>query len=204
MAKVESPNKDYSGLGPGNAVFKDGTAETDDGAALNYYRSAGYAVDGKVENPVKPTPEPPDPREVGDEVLGTRLRDAAVDPKPEDFLPPVNAGQDNPHGSNVVSPEIHASGPAGIRPGDVFVEDIAKQEKRESEFAEARIIDQVKAADAVAAEVPDIEDRGPIELSDPGSVPQGIKAAEEQAAKEQAAAEAPVAKTAAKRTTKKA
>jgi hypothetical protein len=35
--------------------------------------------------------------------LGTPLRDAAVDPKPEDFLPPTYAGQANPHGPHVVS-----------------------------------------------------------------------------------------------------
>jgi hypothetical protein len=173
MAKVEAPNKDYNGVGPGGAVFENGVAETDDDAALNYYRSAGYKVSGKVDNPVDLAPEPADPREVEGEVLGTRLRDAAVDPRDSDFLPPINAGKDNPHGSNVVSPEIHASGPAGIRPGEVFVEDIEKQQARESGYVEARLIDQTPAPEAVAAEVPDIDDRGPLGLSDPGSVEQG-------------------------------
>ena len=103
MAKIEAPNKEYNGPGPGGAVFKDGVAQVDDEAALNYYRSAGYSVDGGVESPVE-SPEPPDPREYTDEVLGTRLRDAAVDPRPEDFLAPVNAGEANPHGREVVSP----------------------------------------------------------------------------------------------------
>ena len=53
-----------------------------------------------------------DPREVGEVFDGTTLRDAAVDPRPTDFLPPTNAGLEgeagNPHGPNVVSPEIHA------------------------------------------------------------------------------------------------
>jgi hypothetical protein len=31
------------------------------------------------------------------------IRDAAVDPRPEDFLPPTNAGQANPHGPEVVA-----------------------------------------------------------------------------------------------------
>lgn len=59
-----------------------------------------------------------DPRDVADERIGTRLRDAAVDPRPGDFLPPTNAGEPgelgNPHGPSVVSPEIHAS--EGVRP----------------------------------------------------------------------------------------
>ena len=42
--------------------------------------------------------------------IGTPLRDAAVDPRPSDFLAPTNAGKPgpagNPHGPNVVSPEI--------------------------------------------------------------------------------------------------
>lgn len=178
MAKVEAPNKEYNGVGPGGAVFEDGVATVDDDAALNYYRSAGYKVDGDVDNPVDEAPEPPDPREIGDaDVIGTRLRDAAVDPRPEDFLAPVNAGEANPHGSLVVSPEIHASGPAGILPGAVFVEDIAKQEKRELEFAEARLVENVLAPEAVEAVV-DLDDRGELELSDPGSAEAGRELAE--------------------------
>lgn len=202
MAKVEAPNKDYSGPGPGDAVFENGVAEVDDEVALNYYRGAGYKVSGKVDNPVDPMPEPPDPRELDDEVMGTRLRDAAVDPQPEDFLAPLNAGKENPHGSQVVSPEIHASGPAGIRPGEVFVEDTAKQEKRESEFAEARLVQRVTAAKAIEREIPDLDDRGELGLSDPGSVEQGKQAAAEVAAAERAQDEAP-AKPAAKKTAAK-
>lgn len=176
MAKVEAPNKDYNGPGPGDAKFENGVAHTDDENALNYYRSAGYTVDGDVESPIE-TPESPDPRDYEDEILGTRLRDAAVDPHEDDFLAPINAGEANPHGPNVVSPEIHASGPAGIRPGDVIVEDARKQEAREVAFAEARLIDNVTAAKAVADEV-DVKDRGEIGLSDPGSADKGRKNAE--------------------------
>lgn len=172
MAKVEAPNKDYEGPGPGGAVFEKGVAQVDDEAALNYYRSAGYTVSGKVENPVE-SPESPDPRDVTHVTVGTELRDAAVDPEPTDFLAPVNAGEGNPHGSEVVSSEIHASGPSGIRPGEVFVEDVAKQEKREQEFAQARLVKNVAAAEAVEAEVPDIEDRGELGISDPGSAERG-------------------------------
>ncbi|MEV8177197.1 Ig-like domain-containing protein [Cellulosimicrobium funkei] len=65
-----------------------------------------------------------DPRDVTDVQIGTRLRDAAVDPRPDDFLPPTNAGEPgelgNPHGPTVVSPEIHASqGVRPVRPGEV-------------------------------------------------------------------------------------
>jgi hypothetical protein len=180
MAKVEAPNKDYSGPGPGGVTFEGGVADVDDEAALNYYRGAGYKVSGKVDSPVEKI-EPPDPREYPDEVIGTRLRDAAVDPKPSDFLAPTNAGKDNPHGSTVVSPEIHASGPAGIRPGEVFVEDVVKQEKRESEFAAARLIENVTAAEATKVEVPDLDARGDLGLSDPGSAEAGKAAAKEEA-----------------------
>lgn len=42
--------------------------------------------------------------------IGTRLRDAAVDPQPGDFMAPVNAGTPgpagNPHGPNVRSYEV--------------------------------------------------------------------------------------------------
>jgi hypothetical protein len=198
MAKVEAPNKDYNGPGPGDAVFKNGVAEVDDDAALNYYRSAGYTVSGKVESPVE-SPEPPDPREVTHETVGTRLRDAAVDPEDSDFLAPLNAGKDNPHGSNVVSPEIHASGPAGIRPGDVFVEDTDKQEKREKAYADARLIQQESAAEAVAKEVPDTEDRGPIGFSDPGSADAGRENAEGTPAKKTAAKKTASKRSAAKK-----
>ncbi len=48
-----------------------------------------------------------DPRTVVDEQIGTRLRDAAVDPRPGDFGAPTNAGEPgelgNPHGPTVVS-----------------------------------------------------------------------------------------------------
>ena len=52
-----------------------------------------------------------DPRDVMDTRVGTPLRDAAVDPRDTDFLPPTNAGKPgqtgNPHGASVVSPGLH-------------------------------------------------------------------------------------------------
>lgn len=59
-----------------------------------------------------------DPRTLTDTQVGTKLRDAAVDPRPSDFLPPTNAGATgelgNPHGPHVVSPGIH--GLQDVRP----------------------------------------------------------------------------------------
>ncbi len=40
------------------------------------------------------------------EQVGAKLRDAAVDPRPTDLLPPSNAGQANPHGPAVVAYEV--------------------------------------------------------------------------------------------------
>lgn len=46
-------------------------------------------------------------------MIGTPLRDAAVDPRPEDYLAPTNAGEPgplgDPHGPHVVAPEIPGS-----------------------------------------------------------------------------------------------
>lgn len=51
---------------------------------------------------------------------GTALRDAAVNPVAADFLPPTNAGEDDPHGPTCVSPEIHGSqGTHPVTPGAV-------------------------------------------------------------------------------------
>lgn len=56
--------------------------------------------------------------------VGTPLRDAAVDPRPGDFLAPSNAGAagvlGNPHGPHVVSPGLHGDESVRtIRPGAV-------------------------------------------------------------------------------------
>ena len=65
-----------------------------------------------------------DARDVAEPInLGSPLRDAAVDPKPWDYLPPTNAGEADPHGPLVVAPGIHGVGPKPIRGGEVFVDD---------------------------------------------------------------------------------
>lgn len=210
--KIHSPAEGYTGkdrYGETVLDFQDGVAdhegELPDGIR-QYLVGAGYGLGSKKATQPE-EPEIADPRDYeGDEVVGTKLRDAAVDPQPEDFLAPINAGEANPHGPTVVSPEIHASGPAGIRPGVVFIEDPEKQDERESEWAKARLIDQMPAAEAVKAEIGDLDDHGPLGLSDPGSVQAGIEGAKEVAAAEKVAAPetlnedvAPAKKTAAKK-----
>lgn len=79
-----------------------------------------------------------DPREyVNPTVVGTPLRDGAVDPREGDFLGPINAGlageAGNPHGPNVVNPQIHASdGIRPVRPG-VVSSDAATQDTDEKQ-----------------------------------------------------------------------
>lgn len=116
MARVQAPAAGFEGTVAG-VTFEDGTGETTDPVALAYFRRHGYTVGGRSR--VATPPEPADPRAVGTkgdgvEPVGTRLRDAAVDPKPDDFLPPTNAGRANPHGPEVVSPGLH--GVEGVRP----------------------------------------------------------------------------------------
>ncbi|WP_147265173.1 hypothetical protein [Micromonospora sp. LHW51205] len=150
---IIAPNREYNGK-VGDVQFKDGTAETNDQAVIQYCRSAGYEVDGEIASPPE-SPEPPDPREVGDGLIGTPLRDAAVDPREGDFLPPTNAGQANPHGPEVVAPGIHAvSGPGPIVPGpvgrieqtdeggQVVITDTAEQQRRETTAAEQVFVEQ--------------------------------------------------------------
>lgn len=61
-----------------------------------------------------------DSRELAPALVGTRLRDAAVNPEPGDFLEPTNAGEADPHGPEVVNPELHASqGVRPVKPGNV-------------------------------------------------------------------------------------
>lgn len=137
MATVTAPVADFNGEVVGVSFHK-GRGTTTDPKALAYFRRHGYGIGG-----ARPAadPEPPDPRHIGDngdgiEVLGTRLRDAAVDPRPGDYLPPTNAGEANPHGPLVVSPEIHGSqGVRPVRPGAVEVTNPAVQEVAETTHA---------------------------------------------------------------------
>lgn len=118
--EVRSPVPDFTGPGPADVVFEDGRAQvpTDAVALLGYFRDRGYGV-GEEAAPVAPM-EAPDSREIPAEVhLGTELRDAAVNPTPGDYLAPIGAGQDDPHGRMVVAPTVHGEGPGPITPGAV-------------------------------------------------------------------------------------
>jgi len=151
MAKIIAPSAGFNG-DVGGVQFKDGEAETDNQAVISYCRGAGYSVDGTAKDLPK-EPESPDQRDVPAPEAST-LRDAAVDPKPEDFLAPTNAGKANPHGPEVVSPELHAS--EGVRPvkgGEVHVDDVAKQDAAETAHAEQdTFVAEAPAGNASAAD----------------------------------------------------
>lgn len=147
MARIVAPNRDYQG-GMADVQFRDGVAETDNPAVIAYCRSAGYEVDGVTDNPATLPRIDVDSAKTHQQ-LAAPLRDAAVDPKPGDFLPPVNAGQADPHGPDVVSPEIHASeGPTPIVPG-IVSDNPSEQERRESQAAEQTLIEQKPVGDVV-------------------------------------------------------
>ena len=109
MARITTPVPGYSGPGPAGVMFQDGVGHSDNEAVIDYCRSAGYGID--ADPPERDTPQVPDPREVtGPVQLGAPARDAAVDPSPADFRPPVNAGEANPHGPAVYAPGLPGGG----------------------------------------------------------------------------------------------
>jgi hypothetical protein len=151
--KIKSPDKTYTGTSTYGTLrldFTDGVAETDEelpAGVRQYMVGAGYGIDADPK-PVDTATEPADPRELGDDILGTRLRDAAVDPHDEDFLPPTNAGKENPHGPKVVAPEIHASqGVRPVKPGEVPEAD----EQGPRELSNTTAVQVDGAVDAVAS-----------------------------------------------------
>lgn len=171
-------------------TFRDGVADFDGelpDSVRSYMLMRGYdvggeTVDQEAPDPMSPLAEPADPRDTPPELVGTALRDAAVDPAPVDFLAPVNAGKDgpegNPHGSNVVSPGIHAEGERVVRPGPV-ASDPDEQESAEKDFASALLIDNADVPEQSTAGLGlDWKETGPLDLSDPGSVDAGVAAAE--------------------------
>lgn len=184
MTKVYAPNKAYGGT-VGGVKFEAGVADVADSSPeMSYFRKKGYGI-GTAADPeaslsrdkLEPTLAgvPIDARDYATSTpVGSHLRDAAVDPKPGDFLPPTNAGEANPHGPSVVAPGIHGVGPGPIRPGRVFVDDTDRQAAEETALAQDVLVDGSPAADV---STPADADRGPLGLSDPGSVQMGIDAA---------------------------
>lgn len=142
--KITAPVPGYTDttqIGPITLEFRDGVAEHDgklpDGVRA-YLTEQGYGIGSKSPAEPPAAAEPADPREVGDEQVGTKLRDGAVDPRPGDFLAPTNAGDANPHGSDVVSPGLHAvESVRPVKPGDVHVDDPEAQDAAETEHAAA-------------------------------------------------------------------
>lgn len=129
--------------------------------------------------------------------LGSPLRDASVDPKPWDYLPPTNAGEADPHGPLVVSPGIHGEGPKGIRPGDVLVHDTNAQAVAETALAQAVLVEgQDKPAAIAAAETP--IDRSPEAEAARGNVPPVAEAPSRPATATEEAAIAATSKAEAK------
>lgn len=105
---ITAPEPQFSGEVAG-VVFSKGKATLDDStpdglAALLYFRRRGYGVDGDEPEQSAAPFEPTDPRTIATVVGGT-LRDGAVEPRATDAGLPTNAGADNPHGREVVSPE---------------------------------------------------------------------------------------------------
>jgi hypothetical protein len=147
---IHSPEQGYTGPGPAGLHFEDGRAETDNAMVVRYARKAGYGID--EEAPAADAPEQADARDFAEaEQIGTRLRDAAVDPKPEDFLPPTNAGEADPHGPLVVAPGIHAAETGPIHPGDVHVDEPELQEAQETALTEAVFVDGEDVTEATRA-----------------------------------------------------
>jgi len=149
--KITSPAEHYTGrsyVGSLILDFEDGVCDYDgelpDGVR-SYLLGAGFKVgsaQGRVpeslDGAAVPDDDSVDARDYAEPTqVGSRIRDAAVDPRPEDFLAPANAGKGDPHGPEVVSPEVHASqGTRPVKPGDVHVDDPAVQDQAETEHAE--------------------------------------------------------------------
>lgn len=201
--KIAAPDSEYNGttrFGELVLEFKDGKASYDgelpDGVR-QYMQGAGYKIDGKaIEQDQLAEIEQVDPRKVAElEQVGTPLRDAAVDPKPEDFLAPTNAGEANPHGPEVVSPEIHAS--QGVRPikgGEVYVDEPDKQNDAELKHA-------AESTDGTPIVAPTVVDGPPVDVAtEAGALPvKDQPAAAKAAAKKSTPAKKSTTKAAAKK-----
>lgn len=194
--QIFAPNREFDGVVAGVA-FSRGRAKADhetDAGAIAYFRRQGYGIG---EEPKRPAPAPSPAvsalEAAAVQSVGGRLRDAAVDPHPDDFLPPVNAGKADPHGPLVVAPEIHHDGPAGLRPGVVAVDDPKRQSREERATAKAVLVENQDKGEALGVFGPEA-DTGDLGLSDPGSADAGREGAAEVAAAE--ADDAPPAKSA--------
>ena len=169
------PGEYRTRFGSTEVLFVDGKAEVDElpDSVRAYLALAGYTVDGKTPKGSEPDPAPVvDARDATGELVGTPLRDAAVDPRPEDFLPPVNAGEADPHGPLVVAPGIHAEGERVVAAGPVS-SDPDTQSAKEQRLAEKLLVDNEQVGVPNGADWKD--GTGPLGLSDPLSAEQGVE-----------------------------
>jgi hypothetical protein len=170
--KVHAPNEQFSGEVAG-VVFTDGVGELDpkkSPGAESYFERHGYGLGKKAA--AADAPATTDSRDYSTPtVVGTPLRDAAVDPWPEDFLPPTNAGSADPHGPDVVSPGIHALPPTPIVPGPATPDDPDRQEAAQTDAATATLVEGQPATEVTGEADP--APTGPLGLSDPASAEQG-------------------------------
>lgn len=174
---IKAPNDQYSGIS-GSLLFTDGQAVTDRADLADWFARNGYTVTkgGTIT-------ENTTPMSVADpgHGLGAPSRDAAVvgkaaeGPLSDAFLPPVGAGQGNdPHGDQVASPGLHGVPPAPVVPGEVS-RVAEEQEAKESQAAEAVLIQNEEVSVAALDEPDWLGDEnearpvGPLEVSDPGS-----------------------------------
>lgn len=99
--RITAPVDGLNGLGVGGLQFVDSVAYTDNPSIIAYCESSGYTV------------------EDSDNESGTAIRDAAIDPRPGDHHAPVHAGEADPHGPAVVSPEPDGHVPPHVEPVEV-------------------------------------------------------------------------------------
>lgn len=180
MTKIYAPNTALKGPKAG-VVFKDGVGDTEDQGAIAYFARAGYGIGIPAPIPVsEPVIDARSPL-AGEVLVGTPLRDAAVDPRARDFLAPTNAGEADPHGPLVVGPGIHGVGPKPIRPGEVFVDKPKRQDDEETDLAEAVLVEgQLATIVSVSSERPTDRDTKPAWVS--FAVSQGMTEDEAEAA----------------------
>lgn len=73
MARILTPNKDYTGVSAG-VVFEKGEGHTDDSYLISWFREHGYEVEETPESPAEPADLPQDAFEMGD---GTDIPETA-------------------------------------------------------------------------------------------------------------------------------
>lgn len=167
--KIHAPNPHYTGTdlyGTTTVLdFHDGVAEHDGALPAGvkaYLASAGYGLGRKPKAPEGNSLEVPDPRDQSLQQVGAPLRDAAVNPQPGDFLPPINAGKEgpegNPHGPNVVAPEIHAGTTGAVAPGPVGrLEHETQPDPQATKVEDGQVVADEDATKEVPVVVPDTD-----------------------------------------------